>query len=383
MRNKNYKLLVIGDAYDNHISRYVTNLKIENPSAKIDLFTINRNGKVISENVLLNVNRVIYRDRSTLKNRVLKELVNALLLIKQFRYLSKKMNYELINLHFPTFEYVFIVKYLNRISSNLILTPWGSDLYRIDKLRLFLLRRLYKKSDFVTVASIRFKKDLLKMFKFSENKIIELDIGSETIDYISKNENTSTIEARENLGIEKDAYYITCGYNGVKAQNHIKIIESIFSIRNKLPENLILLFPMTYGGDSEYHNIVKLKVRELGLSAIFFDEYLNLDTLFNLRMATDIFIHSQTTDANAGTIQEYLLCKKKVLNGSWLRYKELEKFGLPYFLIEDINNLSNDILRAFYSHKIQLSENLITYIKSNGWEHWIQKWNMFFLSRLN
>lgn len=381
MEKKSYRLLVIGNAYDNHIVRFIKNLKRENPLAIIDIFTFEQSCKVISEDVILNVNNVIYRDKLKIRNRGLRILTNAFLLYKQFRKISKYLKYDIINLHFPTYEYSFVLRFLRKMSPVLILTPWGSDVYRVNKIQILILKKLYCKANNVCGTGNRFSQDVLKIFGFSKEKFVNLDIGSETIDYISEHINkVSSTEAKKNIGLDEDTYTIVCGYNGAIAQNHEKIIEAVYSNKTQLPQKLVLLFPVTYGGSPDYFLFLKRKVNELDIKAIFFEEYLSLEELFILRMATDMFIHVQSTDANSATVQEYILCKKKVLNGSWLRYGEMEKFGMPYFLVNYLDNLSNEILKVFTSEPKIISDNVISYIESYGWKQWIKKWDMFFNS---
>ena len=108
-----------------------------------------------------------------------------------------------------------------------------------------------------------------------------------------------------------------------------------------------------------------------------------MPTLYLLRQSTDLFIHIQTTDANCATVREYLLCRKKVINGSWLCYDDLERYGLPYFNVDSEENLPMCILCAYKSEPIFIDERVINGIKEKGCIHQMSLFNKIFVSLLN
>ena len=159
------------------------------------------------------------------------------------------------------------------------------------------------------------------------------------------------------------------------------MIEAVDAIKDKLPSNLLLLFPMTYAGNKEYFKELQDLLTIKGIAYKFVTDFMSLDELFDLRMATDIFVHVQKSDANASSVQEYLLCEKKVVNGEWLRYKELEKNGkAPYYIVESLSTLNDAILRAYQSDESIISAEVIDYIESYGWKKWIVKWDAYYQS---
>ena len=287
-------------------------------------------------------------------------------------------HYDIVNIHVPSSVIGLITSELKKLGDTRVITPWGSDFYRAGKIGRMMLKPLFKRADYICSAGNRFAKDVKAYFNLPDSKLAYLDIGSETIDYISENKNNiSPKQARKELCLDGD-YFITCGYNAHKEQNHLSIIEAISEIRDNLPEKLTLLFPMTYPHDEVYIRQVKQKAADKSLHAVFFEKYLDLKTLFLLRQATDMFIHVQSTDANSASVQEYLLLGKNVVNGSWLRYDELEKNGIPYYLVDNMESLSKDILNTYKKGPINVAEETFQYIESYGWKQWIKKWNSFF-----
>ena len=376
-----YCVLVIGDIYDNHLIRFVGNLKEENKDAIIDVVAT-RNNQELSPRVKNAVRDIFYFVDYTNGNKYVREIKKIFGIRQTLRKLGENHHYNIVNIHFPQEEYGFSADLFKKLGDTILITPWGSDIYRCGKRGRFLLRPLFKKSDWVCGTGNRFNKDVQKFFNLPDAKFVNLDIGSESIDYISeKQKEIDAVEARAILGL-KGEYFITCGYNAHKEQHHIEIIEAINSIKKELPSQSTLIFPLTYPKDTEYIDTIKKKLNECSLHAIIFDQYLKNEDLFLMRQATDMFIHVQSTDANAASVQEYLLLGKNVVNGSWLRYSELETCGIPYHLVDSLEALSLAILNAFRTGATEIPEKTKGYIASYGWKPWIKKWNEFFISTL-
>ena len=98
-------------------------------------------------------------------------------------------------------------------------------------------------------------------------------------------------------------------------------------------------------------------------------------------MATDMFVHVQTTDASAASVRQYILCHKKIVHGSWMKYSDLEKFKpLPYYPVDSLDQLGDVILEAYHSDGIDISEELIKALMNRGWGTVIKRWNDLFMT---
>ena len=375
-----YKLLIIGNIYDNHLIRLIKNLKGYNKNILVDV--ISEKQDVQDPRGILELIDTIYWFYPPKANC---KILNICQRISDFNvllnHIASDKHYDIVNIHFPRYEYTFSIPYLNKIANYMVLTPWGSDVYRVSKIKKAILRCLYSNADFVCCNKNRFGQDVRKIFGLPLNKLVNLDIGSETIDYIFEYKDIfNPQQSRKMLSLEGD-YFITCGYNAQKSQRHTQIIEAICRIRKQLPQKLTLLFPMTYPNDAQYIEEIKDLVKKNNLQAYFFTEYLNIPELFALRHSTDMFVHVQTTDANAASVQEYLALGKNVINGSWLRYKELEiDLMVPYHIANNIDSLSSTIYNAYKSGAITINSKVLDYIESYGWKKWIIQWNSFFCS---
>jgi len=380
---ENYSVLFLGKIYDNHMVRFVRNLKYVNPNIKIDCF-----GPCIKGREMPSGYKSLFDDckivsfSSCLKKipglRSIEDIINW---HKSFGDFAKSRKYDIVNIHYPSYIYKYILKDLKRLTDNIILTPWGSDVYRINAHQQRLLQKLYNEAKYVTGSGDRFTKDFMRIFNVPQEKFIRADIGSETIDYIINHEKQcKSEEAKRFLGIENH-YAITCGYNAAEAQQHIKIIEAIARVKEKLPQNLILLFPVTYPQKHNYIESLKSIVNNLGIEALFFEHYLDLDKLFILQQATDMFIHVQTTDANSTSIKEYLLLDKNCINGSWMKYDDIEDDNYkPYHTVDNIEHLDEALIEAIRLGTPAITDKIKNRIKDLGCLRAAQRWNSIFSS---
>ena len=366
---KDYKILILGCANSIYIINFIKFLKRENPLAKIYLWGPETNSAVNDDNFFSCLEEWYFFDDIIRYNKIpiINRIERALLWRKHFELFSGSRFFDIINIHFVSESYSYLLDVMREKSSKIVLSPWGSDVYRIGRISQFVLKHLYRNADYVSGVDNRFTKDVMRIFKVPKSKIAFFDLGSATIDYILDNKTmVTTEEAKRNLGIG-GFYTITLGYNASPAQQHLKSIDAIAKIKNKLPENLALLFPFTYGGSPEYKQSVKDTCKGKGIKAFFFENFLELPELFMLRQATDMFIHVQTTDANSTSFGEYLLCGKKIINGSWLRYDELELDGnLPFFEVQEIDKLDETIMSAYHAKKEDINERLLYMLKEKS-----------------
>lgn len=382
--NEQYTLLIIGNIYYGHIQRFIKNLKNVNKYVQIDVLSVAKQNEPVTEDILNLINNVSYFPQVKSSGRF--SFLARLLLQK--RYIHKLLigkKYDFINIHYPTYNLYFSINDFEKASKNILITPWGSDVYRTKGLKLFFLKKLFKRASYICCNDNRFGDDLKSIFKITDMQAVKLDIGSETIDYINKYRFIiSQEEAKISLGY-KDKYVITCGYNASEGQQHKEFIRAVSQIRNKLPNNILLVFPLTYpSGKETYISSLKELLDKEKLDYLLFTDYLTVHSLFLLRQSTDLFVHIQVTDANSASILEYLLCEKKILNGSWLKYKELcGVHGVPYFEVDNITELPKALIDVASKEKKTIDQKVIDYIVSYGWEAWSHKWNDFFIEKSN
>lgn len=390
MPNPHYSILIVGIyCHPSHIIRFIRNLKLANPSASISLLT-DREPAIYPDEIHGCLVEFIKWRRTSRLNRIpfMNRLVNRVSSLLQIRKLEKVRHYDIINIHYPQPFLTYLMEHFRRMSTSIVISPWGSDVLRLKgKRNRRQLAKICRGADWVTVGpNGDIGKTLVSEMKIDKDRLHPLAWGSETIDYINDHiQEVSDKDAKQKLGLE-NRYVITCGYNAFKEQRHALIIEAIREIRSQLPSELILLFPVTYGFSygtqkMEYVNNLKTLCLESGLDAIFYENYLSVADLFYLKQATDMFVHIQTTDGGNSSLQEYVLCGKKVVHGSWLHYKKLEQYKpLFYYPVDDLSHLGEAILQAFRSERIDTPAEVLDYIRNRGWKQKMLLWNDFFTS---
>lgn len=287
---------------------------------------------------------------------------------------NENIYYDVCQIHFLNPIYAKIADGLKRISRKVVITPWGSDILRAKKYQLRGLKELVRKSDRVTFTQgSRFEKDAVALLNIPKEKLYNLPIGVASIDEILSRPFITDEQAKRAWGFE-GKYVIVIGYNGSPAHNHIKVIKSLVSIKKLLPANIILVFPMTYGNNLAYQKKVKQLLEANRFENQILEKYLSTEELVSLRKATDLFIHAQQTDADSGTIAEYLLCQKKIVNPTWITYPQYETYGSPFYSFSGFDELSQTILTTINDTSNKVSPLLANNISEYGWSKLICKW---------
>lgn len=385
---KKYSILIV--AYEASLLQllsFIKSLKKENPSVVIHLLT---NGKMdsVTNEIKEYVSRVFYIQEYHGKYREKKILsyLNKCLFYFQFVKLSFR-NYDIVNIHFARPVLLRAMRWIRKMTKNIVITPWGSDVLRLDDANAInRMRVIYSYASRVTCdPNCQLGLQVIEKFKYDSQNMPSLRWGLEYVDYIEKAKpNKTEEEAKDRFGLT-GRYVITCGYSTAPSHRHEAIVDAVNSIKEQLPENLTLLFPFTYGwGTREYVQSVKDKCVSLGINAVFVEEYLNLEDLYTMRMATDMFVHVQTTDAGASCVMQYILCHKKIIHGSWMKYMDLEQYKpLFYYPVDSMDNLAEVILNAYHSCGIDIPDGVIKAIMDKGWNKQMKKWDCLFASLAN
>lgn len=379
-----YNLLIIGFFNSVYIKNLVKNLKKENPHAHIYFFGDRDDTSKDAEQEYTECYDEIFlyeNKRRTEKIPIVRGIEFIFRYRKSFNNFIKNKKIDIVNIHYVMDIYVFLLDLMKRYSHRLVVSPWGSDVFYVSSRTRRMLRLLYGKADFITgKPESDFAKVTMEKFSFSASKYYsDIECGSEAIDYILSHKDLIDINnAKKQLGIDGN-YVITCGYKGEPGQQHLAIIDAINNVKAQLPSNLLLLFPFTYGGSTEYRSSVKKKVEESSLKAVFFEEFVDMSKLFLMRQATDLYIHTLIDDAGGASLKEYLTCEKKAVVGGWLHFADLSKDKeLPYFTTDNMQQLDEAILKAYNSPSPVYGNNTRETLLRKGWSKAIKLWNNFY-----
>lgn len=388
---KKYRILIVGfGCYYGHIREFAINLKKKNPNVDITM-ALRFNTLAKTDGLTSCIDHLVQCDGGP--GSFVGMLPKHLYLCYRYIFfyyhliaLGLKGKFDVVDIHFANSGVKFYMRLFKMLSKNIVISPWGSDVMRVEgEKSIKELTKIYSYARYVTTGKdTPSGKRLISTFNVSPEKLIKLGWGGEFFDYIHENsDNVTTEEAREKFGL-KGRYVITCGYNTQKEQRHVEIIDAINKVKDLLPTNLTLLFPFTYGRTAVADNYIATleeKCKELKLDYIAVKDHLDLRDLLKLRMATDIFVHVQTTDAGSRCVAEYILCNKKVVHGAWMKYTYLEGHEVPcFFLVEKMEQLSDCILNAYQTEIDELPQDVRNVLMERSWSHKMTLWNNFFES---
>lgn len=380
MENKEYSLLILGNFTSIYIVQFVRHLKKQNPNAHLFFWgyqpTIDNTD---ADYKSCYDEYYLFEAEHSTQTSFLQKVNTAHKLRVHFSKFASNKHFDYVNIHYIKPDYFFVLDSLKRKSTKLVLSPWGSDVYRIHGIYKWLVKGIFKAADCITGCDNRFTHDFIHIFNVPECKLRDCELGDEAFDYIVEHKNSiDSDNAKKQLSIDNH-YVISCGYNASEAHQHMKIIDAISQVKNQLPENTLLLFPLTYPDNPEYKEQIKKRIHDSGLKAVYFEQFLNIHQLFLIRQATDMFIHVQVSDAASASLCEYLLCEKKIINGTWLQYPELKKNNItPYFEVESIDQLSKAVVNAYHAKPIKIGEELIQDFERQQWKVVIKKWDKMF-----
>lgn len=253
---------------------------------------------------------------------------------------------------------------------------YGSDYLRANKISLWCLGRVFSMSDSIVCDSSTLYKELIKGFPQYEPKMSCCLFGSSIIDKLIKKTEKYPSSSVDKIGGGKKV--IMCGYNGLRQQRHLEVIESLKSVA----KDFYWIFPMTYyNSDLKYKQDVINRLDDLGVEYEILDRFLTEEEWTNYLLSADIFIHMQVSDAFSSSISEHLLLGHVLINGSWLRYEDLDDNGI-YYVSSDFEHLQQnlmDVLNNYDAIEEKLKANKEKIIKLKSLDYCIQNnWIPYF-----
>lgn len=294
-----------------------------------------------------------HADKVILKIPKLRSIVSkrrAISLVKKV-FANKKFDLVIV-FSLPSFVDI-LVDIAHSYGCKSMLYPWGtSDLINRSELDKQLYRA-FDTTDYVCgIENSNCSLVMLNKFHVPLEKYKGRKPFIQGVAEIEKVKKVLSREDMENkLSIPHSSCNIICGYNAYPIMLHEHIINSFDSVRGCLPEDFLLIFPMTYPNNEEYISRIEQLCDAKGLRAFFIKSYMTNEQVACLHLLSDLFINIQHADSgNAFQIEE-LYCGNRCITGKWLNYKQFELFGVPYYQIEKLNDLGT-MLRSIFTNEI-------------------------------
>lgn len=352
------KILIIISFYSVYMQEYIFNL-YKYYNIRVDILTMDKGylEKINREYV----NNIYYYNNLVAFDRVI-----------------ELGEYEFIHIQFLEYIYIKSKVLLENIKKKLIITYWGSDFYRQSKEIKQKEKVLLKRADLITFDNVTMLNEFCdEMGQEFKEKCLIKRFGLTALDIIKNNkENIVDIKIKMNLPLDK--IIIMCGYNGIREQNHISLLKSIFKLNKEVLNKIFLIIPMTYGVvEYEYFCEIKNMLQRSKIGFKVLEDFMDFKEISNLTKVVDIMIHVQTTDALSATMLEHLYNGNIVIAGSWLPYKELKEKEIKFISIDDIDDIKFEINRIVENIKKEYEKfkmNSEKVYKLSSWNNNILSW---------
>ena len=247
---------------------------------------------------------------------------------------------------------------------------WGSDLLRMPKLYLKMERPFLNRMKSITCDSHLMIKKYDRIYPATKNRINVVYYGVSLLPVIDNWENKKD-ECRNCFSIPHGKIVIAIGYNGRWQQQHDKVMTALKSIVDKSKYFIILQY--TYGiNNVEYDSSLQTIMKGCGFEYKFVTGYLSMDDISKLRIAVDVFINAQTTDAFCNSIKEYMYARTQIISASWLHYPEIDMFPLYMNEFSNFNEIPDLLEKPIEAEKLNWNRERIW--KESSWSICREKW---------
>jgi len=323
-----------------------------------------------------NVHQRILLETSSFVGRIPK-VRGAWVLTKKHKFIAKAEPYDLCHVHFVDKQSALLSRVLNQKCRKIVCSVWGSDFYRSSEKIRRLQERLYKISSVITFTN---EKSMIEFDDYYDkrysSKLRICRFGLAPLEVLRKLD-LNKMECRKHLELPEDSLILTVGYNNSPAQQHIEILNSIQKRRREVPENLFLVFPMTYGATDEYRNTVRKHLEQHGFRYKIFDKFMPDEEMAMLRRASDLMIQVQITDQFSGSMLEHLYTENVVITGDWLPYGTLDEKGIFMLKVSSVEEVGEKLVYALNnldSLKEKCKKNPEIIWELSSWEKNIHSW---------
>ncbi len=248
---------------------------------------------------------------------------------------------------------------------------WGSDLLLKAPLYLKAERKFLKAFKAVSADSYIMTERYERIFRNYLKKDLKIIYyGLSLVPYIDASLGCAD-ECRSFFRIPAGKTVIAVAYNSCPQQQHEEVLKALYMLADKSRYHLV--FQMTYGHTKEgYVRHIKDLASASGFGYTVIETFLPLKDLAKLRIAADVFINSQTTDAFCNAFKEYMYAKTQVISAGWLHYPEIDRFPLYVSEFSDFDEIPGLLERPLAEEKLEWNRNKIK--EKITWEACRARW---------
>lgn len=244
-------------------------------------------------------------------------------------------------------ETLYLLDAMGVKANHVVCSYWGSDLLRAGNRFHALSKRWLSRADAITIQN---RQIMIEGFHNAwghefDHKLVGVLYDIENRQIESLGSDIDKTAAKRSLGISPDKYVVAIGYNANPNHHHLEVISALEKLPEVTLERIHLIFPFTYPeGYDTYRQEVKNLVSKLPCTATYFEGWLDDEDVALMRLACDMFIHAQTSDAASASVIEFLKAGASLVNASWIDYCELRERGVRYREFSSYEELPNVIV---------------------------------------
>lgn len=347
------KVLIVGDGKSPIIDKNFIDYLTENDNYIFDILsfkeiTSNKYNKIYSIHQVINNKFYWFNSLRFL----------FLFVLKGIRIIRK---YDIVHFHMFYPGIFFLTPFFKK---NVVLTLWGSDVLKSNKLKKKLLGFTLKRVRTVTCTNPSFQDKIIEYYPFISNKIEVFPYMLKYIELV----NSSYLNK-----IHSKKTRIVVGSNSNSSQNHLEMLNAIKESDLDV-NNSHLIIPLSYGrGSIDYKLKITNLVKSINCTYDIITKRLNDQELTNLRLNCEVFINLQDTDQLSGAMLETLCADNIVITGSWLNYDVLKNSGIFFYEINKISDLTSLLNSINFNKKSNNREVIVRdYLPENVKQKWIK-----------
>lgn len=341
------KYMIISDAGSMHIYNFIKHSLL---GRNFDIYIVSHAVKELPER-----NKKLYEEHNIKVISVIdfpyKDKTDK---ISKFKKLNHKLNQikkigkiDVCHIHFLHIQSCIIYLLCKNIFNKLILTYWGSDILKLNKKTKIFQKLCIKRADKITLSVANTFNVFRSHYgdKFDSKASIVRFVSGALIEINDLMNNNNRIQIKSELGFPKDKYAVTIGYNADPDQFQDEYIRNISSMPQDIKDRMFLVLPLQYGRvNMQYIDSIHNELVNSGCEYIEIHNYMDYKQMSRLCVASDIYVHARKTDAFSSSLKEQLYSGTHIIQGSWLKYIELDEINWERTSIHQKDQLSTALV---------------------------------------
>jgi len=296
-----------------------------------------------------------------------------------FFILLKGRKYSCIHIQYVLIDFFAFSLLFRTMRIQPIVTVFGSDLVKISGTRKRLLRGFLRNIKLITFANPELRDEICTFYGIDPGLSRICRFGLSPLDLIKTLRPQGQEALRTDIGLPEDKIIICVGNNFNSNQQHLAILSALAGNQTLqiFSDKLHFVFPLTYGNEIKYKEVIMETLRHFPFSHTIYSEYLDERANACLRLSCDIMIQLQKKDQLSGAMQEHLFAGNIVITGGWLPYKVFRDRGIYFREIRGVTEIGDDLvfcLNNLTSEKQKCSENSDQIYAMSGWGNTISDW---------